>query len=238
MHEGHRQRMLERLENAEESLCDHELLEILLFNAIPRKNTNEIAHQLLSSFGSLNGVFRASMSQLCAVEGVGQSTAAYLKCIGSLLKRCDPFDTTEAVSLRSFDQFSKFLTDRFEGLETEIVELYSLDANERVKAIRRYTSKDQDRVQIKAEEIVDFILKEKPNMVLIVHNHVKGDCSPSVADNEFTATVYMICSIYKVKLREHVILSKDGLYSYYLTGNIDRLARQYDMGMLLKEGKI
>ena len=104
MHEGHRKRMLERLERAEGSLEEHELLEILLFNAIPRKNTNELAHRLLSAFGSLRSLFRAGMSELKAVPGVGESTAAYLKIVGMFLERADG----KELSLPSAFSFAEF----------------------------------------------------------------------------------------------------------------------------------
>ena len=93
MHEGHRKRMLERLEHAERSLEEHELLEILLFNAIPRKNTNELAHALLSAFGSLDALFHAGTDELKAVPGVGGSTAAYLRIIGMFLERAEELES-------------------------------------------------------------------------------------------------------------------------------------------------
>ena len=77
MHEGHRKRMLQRLEHGE-GLQDHELLEVLLFNAIPRKNTNPLAHELLTAFSSLGELFGASYEELLDVDGVGPETAAYL----------------------------------------------------------------------------------------------------------------------------------------------------------------
>jgi len=78
--------MLQRLEHAE-GLQDHELLEILLFNAIPRKNTNPLAHELLTSFPSMGELFRADYAELLNVDGVGPETAAYLRCIGLLMER-------------------------------------------------------------------------------------------------------------------------------------------------------
>ena len=86
MHEGHRKRMYEKLKN-NDGLLDHEILEILLFNAVPRKNTNPIAHNLLNTFGSLGGVFNATHRQLVTVDGVGESVAAYLKCIAECNRR-------------------------------------------------------------------------------------------------------------------------------------------------------
>ena len=76
----------QRLSRAD-GLQDHELLEILLFSAVPRKNTNPIAHELLSAFSTLEGVFRADMEELLSVKGVGKETAAYLKCVGALYAR-------------------------------------------------------------------------------------------------------------------------------------------------------
>ena len=87
MHEGHRKRMIERLENGEAGLSDHEILELLLFNAIPRKNTNEIAHALLNKFGSISAISRADLESLKAVEGIGEGTAAYLRCVFLLMER-------------------------------------------------------------------------------------------------------------------------------------------------------
>jgi len=230
--------MVEKLERAEESLCDHELLEMVLFNAIPRKNTNDIAHRLLLKFGSIKGVFRADVAQLSAVDGVGESTAAYLRCIGLFMERMNHVKEKGSPSLGCFDDFVKVLLERFEGVKSEIMELYSLDAFEHAKNVRRYTSAERGSVKLKNDDVIDFILREKPTSMLIVHNHLTGDSTPSTADNEFTAQVYMICQIHGVKLREHVILSSTGVYSYYLSGHLERIKDQYDMLSLIKERKI
>ena len=103
MHEGHRKRMYEKLKN-DDGLYEHELLEILLFNAFQRKNTNPIAHALLDSFGSISGVLNASVEELCAVEGVGESVALYLKCIGECTKRTSA-GSAGVAQLKSYDDF-------------------------------------------------------------------------------------------------------------------------------------
>ena len=79
-HDGHRHRIIEKLDSG--NLCEHEILEILLFNAIPRRNTNELAHRLLAAFGSVRGIFSATVAQLKTVDGVGENVAAYLRCVG------------------------------------------------------------------------------------------------------------------------------------------------------------
>ena len=78
-HAGHRKRLIEKLEKG--MLHEHEVLEALLFNAVPRKNTNDLAHRLLAEFGSVPAVLEAPISLLKKVDGVGESVAAYIKCV-------------------------------------------------------------------------------------------------------------------------------------------------------------
>ena len=86
MHEGHRERLREKLISSPNTLNPREVLEILLFYAIPRKNTNEIAHQLLDMFdGSLRNVLQADMELLKSVKGVGENTAYFLKTMSKIL---------------------------------------------------------------------------------------------------------------------------------------------------------
>ena len=79
-HEGHRKRIIQKLESG--TLLDHEVLEILLFASLPRRNTNDIAHRLLQKFGSMQEVFSASQEELKKVKGIGDTTATNLRCIG------------------------------------------------------------------------------------------------------------------------------------------------------------
>ena len=88
IHEGHRARMKKKLlENGERSLADHELLEVLLYYAIPRRDTNELAHRLLKQFGSLRGVLSAPVQELACVSGVGQQAALLLGMVPMLCRR-------------------------------------------------------------------------------------------------------------------------------------------------------
>ena len=84
-HAGHRKRLMQKL--ACGALLEHEVLEALLFNAVPRKNTNDLAHKLLAEFGSVTAVLGAPMSALTKVDGVGESVAAYLRCVGTFCER-------------------------------------------------------------------------------------------------------------------------------------------------------
>ena len=79
-HAGHRKRIIQKLESG--TLLDHELLEIMLFSVLPRRNTNDLAHRLLNQFGSIHEVYAASMEELMKVPGIGESIAAHIRCTG------------------------------------------------------------------------------------------------------------------------------------------------------------
>lgn len=232
MHEGHRQRMLERLESAEGSLQEHELLEILLFNAIPRKNTNELAHRLLSAFGSLRAVLGAEMAQLKAVPGVGESTAAYLRIIGIFYARAQ-LKEPELPSAFSFAAFRPFLIERFEGAREEYVELYSLDGKDCVKNVRRFSSEKSFQASVDPKEISRFLVEAKPAAMVAVHNHITGPATPSREDDDFTAQLEILCSMHNVSLRDHIICSPEGVYSYFLSGKLNELSARYSIGNVL-----
>ena len=237
MHEGHRQRMLERLESAEGSLQEHELLEILLFNAIPRKNTNELAHRLLSTFGSLHAVLGAEMAELKAVPGVGESTAAYLRIIGIFYARAQ-LKEPELPSAFSFAAFRPFLIERFEGAREEYVELYSLDGKDSVKNVRRFSSEKSFQASVDPKEISRFLVEAKPAAMVAVHNHITGLATPSREDDDFTAQLEILCSMHNVSLRDHIICSPEGVYSYFLSGKLNELSARYSIGNVLgREGK-
>ena len=232
MHEGHRKRMLERLEKAEGSLAEHELLEILLFNAIPRKNTNELAHRLLSAFGSLRAVLGAEMAELKAVPGVGESTAAYLRIIGIFYARAQ-LKEPELPSAFSFAAFRPFLIERFEGAREEYVELYSLDGKDSVKNVRRFSSEKSFQASVDPKEISRFLVEAKPAAMVAVHNHITGPATPSREDDDFTAQLEILCSMHNVSLRDHIICSPEGVYSYFLSGKLNELSARYSIGNVL-----
>lgn len=226
MHEGHRQRMLLRLINSPEGLNEHELLEILLFNAIPRKNTNEIAHSLLNAFGSVSNVFRASFEELERIPGVGASTAAYLKCIFFTGERLQTNLAAEDIQGYRFSDFSEFLIERYRGSDAEVVEMFAIDGRQHVKSSVRISSNEQDRVRVAPTEITRFFAASKPSAIVLVHNHLCNNCNPSSADNNFTRQVQFLCDLHNVKLYDHIIVSPGGLYSYHVSGKLDEIAAE------------
>lgn len=232
MHEGHRQRILQRLEGGEETLQDHELMEILLFNAIPRKNTNGIAHALIDTFGSLRGVLQADAQQLRAVSGVGPEVAAYLRCVGLLYARADKENTAYSIKF-NLQSFSEYVSKSFRPLRQEVIEIFCLDGSERVKCSKRFTSESASSVQVRAEEFNRYMAAVSPSGIVVAHNHPDGICRPSADDERFTAQLMVMCSMNNVKFYDHLIVGTDGVYSYFRAGKMEDIRRNYNMNKLL-----
>lgn len=232
MHEGHRKRMYEKLKS-DSGLCDHELLEILLFNAFPRKNTNPLAHRLIAEFGSLAGVFEASAEQLTSVEGVGENVALYIKCVGECNNRIKTSSAGVAV-LKNYEDFKRFVTVRMRGKSQEVIELYCLEKNGKVKRISSFSSEDRNKVEVECNKIAEVIAMEHPYGVLVAHNHLSGDSSPSENDDRFTVELQLLCSINSAVLFDHCIYASDtNVYSYFQSGKIDDIRRNFSFKQVI-----
>lgn len=232
MHEGHRQRMYEKLKN-DSSILDHELLEILLFNAFPRKNTNPIAHALINAFGSLAGVFDADIDRLMTVDGVGKNVALYLKCVGECTRRVKSVNSGVAV-LKTYEDFKTFTTVRMRGKTEEIIEFYCLEKNGKVKRIFSFTNNEHNKVEVRTEDISYVIATEKPYGLLVAHNHLSGNSNPSSNDDRFTIELQLMCSMNNVVLYDHCVYASDtNVYSYFASGKIDEIRREFSFKELI-----
>lgn len=235
MHEGHRQRLYEKLKNGD-NLFEHEILEMLLFNAYPRKNTNPIAHELLNRFPSISEVLSASYEELISVPGVGEQVALYLMCVGQCVEKGN--------NARFFANFSNrgdiydFVKLRMRGLAYEKLELYFVDKNGKLSRICRFTSGESDKVVVQPEEVIKLVSVSRPYGMVIAHNHTGGSAKPSGMDDNFTKQCQIICSMNNVRLYDHVIYASDGdMYSYFDTGRLDDIEREYSIRNLIRNGK-
>ena len=220
MHEGHRERMRDKLFAHGEKLTDCEILEILLFDAISRKNTNPVAHLLLDSFGDLQSVFEATPRLLCTLAGIGPRTAEYIYLIGSIYRRISETPRNR-IRLYSAYDVSEHVRNRFASLAEERLEMYFTDEDGFVLCTKIVAGEDCARVGI-SERQLDYLLKEiAPQGVLLVHNHPSGVLSPSAQDDESLRKVFRNCNTYGVAVRDCVICAGGEIYSYYLSGRLE-----------------
>lgn len=235
MHEGHRRRLYEKLKNGG-NLYEHELLEILLFNAYPRKNTNPIAHELLNRFPSIAEVLSADFEELISVPGVGEQVALYLMCVGQCVEKGN--NATSFTVLANRGDIYDFVKLRMRGHSVEKLELYFLDKNGKLIRICRFSSGDSDKVVVQPEEVIKLISVSHPYGMIIAHNHIGGGSRPSQMDDDFTKQCQIICSMNNVRLYDHVIYSSDSdIFSYFDAGRLDEIEREYSIRNLIKHGK-
>lgn len=232
MHEGHRSRMIEKLATAE-SLADHELIEILLFNAIPRKNTNDIAHRLLEKYSTLSNIFDASVEDLADVEGIGLNTAAYLKVIGLIFKKYSPAKP----EIERFDRniFGDYLIRRYHDIKYEMLDVFILDNNRKIKKVRTFTNISADSVDVDPKQIVKFLIDSDAFAVVFAHNHPFGENTPSEMDDRFTKQCQLVCSINNIRLLDHYVVGTNGALSYLESGRLYSINRNFSIQKVLDE---
>lgn len=233
LHDGHRQRMYEKVKK--DALNEHEWLEVLLYAAIPRQNTNELAHRLLAKFKSVDGVMKASMDALQEVQGVGASVAAYLCTLGHFFRDYRKQEEPKYYGIFDPHSFLSFVKYAYENEEHEVADLYLLDGEGEVLVRQRFSLDCLFKVDVIPEELSAFLLTEQASGVVMVHNHPFGSAFPSEADDKMTINVQMLCSMHNRLLCEHVIYAPDGLFSYYLSGKIQDIGREYVFSRLLEE---
>ncbi len=236
LHKGHRQRLLEKLRKSQDVLADHEILEILLFYALPRIDTNPLAHRLIKAFGGLKGIAKATRQELLAINGVGEKTADLLITTCAILNRIDKveyvapeFGSTEKLKLALSQEFAK------QAVESCVVLL--LDKNYKELIRLTYSKKDSNEVDFDLNEIVNCFTKVHPVYAIMAHNHPLGDCYPSFEDDSATTKLYFLCQIHGVRFLEHAIFNGKGeFYSYREDGRLEHIKNQIETNTMLKIG--
>ena len=238
LHAGHRERMIEKFIRDPSVMPEHELLEMLLFLVIPRKDTNATAHKLLRTFGNIHNVLSANPDQLCTVEGIGRKTAANLVLFGTIMKRIISDNPKRAVKpCYSFAAYKQEIISKFKGLETESFIIFLLDGKK--IPITSLTFEDKNRYQVMADipEIASAFAIHKPAYALIAHNHTSGSIEPSETDDLTTVKLHLLCAVHGVTLLDHIIVCRNNALSYFLEGKLDEIVRKYNLDTLIKQIK-
>lgn len=227
LHAGHRERMIEKFLKSPLAFSDHELLEVLLFYSIPRKNTNDIAHRLLRSFGTLEKVFSASSEELKSISGIGDRVATEIMVVGRLIDLSSKRETS-VQKLSTLGALKKILIDYFYGLKEEKFLLILLDV--KYKVITKISFSDDKKEQVTADipEIANAFALHKPAFAVISHNHPSGSVEPSKEDDITTRKIDVLCNIHCVKLIDHVIVAGERTYSYHHNDRLNEIKKQTD----------
>lgn len=215
-HDGHRQRMREQFlkANGLDSFPDHNILEMLLFYSISRSDTNELAHRLIDTFGSLNGVFDAPYSALKDVKGVGEQTAVLLKLIPSLIKKYLEGSVSDKTYIQSTEDAVEYLRPKFVTLKNE--ELIMVCLNNAGKILNTVTISrgGSDFTEVDSRKIIHEVIISNATQVIFAHNHPGGICSPSSADVKFTNSLSNLLRSINARMANHIIITDNEYFSF------------------------
>ena len=219
VHDGHRDRLRQSyLEHGLMSMNDINALELLLFYAIPRRDTNETAHRLLDRFGSLDGVFSAPLDELKEVEGIGENAAALLTLIPEIVKKSRVSKAREIRQIRSSDDAGAYLLPYFLNEREEVVYLLCLDAKRCVICCSEMGRGVVNSVNTGIRRIVEGALKARACSVILAHNHPDGIALPSREDELFTRALFNALETVSIRLEDHIIVAEDDYTSMADTG--------------------
>ncbi len=212
MHDGHRSRIRKRfMLNGFDGFEDHEILELALFYAIPRKNTNVIAHELLNKFGTVDAVFDAPINMLKEIEGVGESAAIFIKMISGLARIYMERKFKNDEKAPEISDINDRITLKFIGRSEELVVVVLFDAKGKVIYEGVVNKGTVNAVDIYARKIIELIVLYNASSVILAHNHPSGFAVPSVEDIDSTAKLNKILQSMHVSLLDHIIVA-DGDY--------------------------
>lgn len=221
VHDGHRQRLREQfLLNELESFNDITALEFLLSFAIPRKDTNELAHALLDKFGSLKDVMSASHQELLEVKGIGENAAVLLRLVPQMYKKSAVSAAKELKVLRYISDIAEYLYPRFLNEADEVMYLLCIDNNSNPICCIQLARGVADYVETNIRKIAQLSLSNRATRVVIAHNHPRGPALPSIEDDEVTRRVLHGLSALGVSLSDHLIFFGEEYYSYVQSGRL------------------
>lgn len=208
MHDGHRERLRERfLREGLDSFEDHNILELLLFYVIPRKDTNELAHLLLDRFGSLSAVLEAPYEELKTVPGIGELSASLLCLIPEISRKYLGDKYSDHSIVDSTQRAGDFLMDRFVGRNKETVILLLLDAKGRVLYCGVIAEGSVNATEVNVKRIVETSARYNASSAILSHNHPSGIALPSKQDLDTTEIVKDALCLINVELVDHIIVA-------------------------------
>ncbi len=224
LHEGHRKRMKERfLQSGLEAFETHNILELLLFYGIPRKDTNEIAHRLEKAFGSFSNVLDAPFEELIKIEGMGESAAILLKLIPAVCREYMDDKYSIGTIINSTERAGEFLIPKFIGRNNEIVYIICLDNKCKVINSMIAFEGSVNAASVSVRNLVEIALRSNATSVIIAHNHPSGIAIPSFEDIETTQKLIKAFDTVEIKLLDHIIIAEHDFVSLADSGQFSNM---------------
>ena len=207
---NHRWRLRERFLSAgPASLADYEMLELVLFRAIPRRDVKPLAKQLLTLFGDFNGVISAPPGRLREVAGAGDAVVCELKIVEAAAHRLARARVLNRPALSSWSALMEYCKTTMAHRETEQFRILFLDRNNVLVADEEQARGTVDHVPVYPREVVKRALELNASAIILVHNHPSGDPTPSKADIDMTRQIEQAARAVGMVVHDHVVVGKD-----------------------------
>ena len=217
--DGHRARMRTRLLTAgPEAVADYELLEMVLFLGLPRRDTKPIARALLVRFGSFAAAIAAPLNDLRAVEGIGEAGAAALKIVQAAALRLARAEIQDRPLLSNWDRLLAYLTAVMAREPVEQFRVLYLDTRNRLLADEAQSRGTVNHTPVYPREVVRRALELQATAIILAHNHPSGDPAPSRDDIEMTREIARAAAALSITLHDHIIVGNGRTLSFRRQG--------------------
>lgn len=225
IHKDHRARLKKQfIENGIDKLTDVQKLELLLFYALPQKDTNPLSHNLINEFGSLSEVLSASFNELTKVDGVKENTATLIKFFGSMLNYCGR--PVEDDIINNSAKAKAYATKYFNHIAVEQFYMFCLTKSNKVKKAFLINSGSTSEVNVEIRNVTEKALETNCNRIIVAHNHPHGRAVMSGQDCRFTYSLLCSCILNNIDLLDHIIVGTDRSVSLYEQGIISKLKKK------------
>jgi len=208
---GHRSRLKARfMKSGANALAEYELLELLLFRSIPRRDTKPLAKQLIDVFGSFSEVLAAPPDRLREIKGIGESTITDFQIVKASAETLVSGQVKEKPLLGSWSSVIDYCRTAMAFEDKEQFRILFLDKKNKLIKDEVQQVGTVDHTPVYPREVVKRALELSATAIILVHNHPSGDPSPSRADIEMTKTINDIASSLGITVHDHIIIAKDG----------------------------
>jgi DNA repair protein RadC len=212
---GHRSRLRERfLKAGGAALADYELLELLLFRAIPRRDVKPLAKALIAQFGSFAGVVSARPERLREVESLGEAAIVELKIVAEAAKRFTKVTIQNRSAMSNFSAVLEYCRTAMAYLDREEFRILFLDKKNILIADEVQNTGTIDHAPVYPREIMRRAFELNATAIILVHNHPSGDPAPSPADIQMTQQIVALGKSLNVIVHDHLIIGRDGFASF------------------------
>jgi len=218
---GHRKRLRERFtKSGFLGMAEHEMIELLLTLAIPRKDVKKPAKLLLAHFGNLKGILDAPLEELRSIPGIGTVAPVALRIIREASNLYLQQKAEIEVSLASTEALFKFWRARLGGLSNEVFEVAYLNSGYQLlrDGVERLEEGTVDRAAVYPRRVMEAALRRGAVAVVFAHNHPNGDVTPSEHDKTLTKALVLAAATLQIKVHDHLIVSKDQVFSFRKEG--------------------